>query len=66
MHQVALAEQPEDGTCEVSILHEAVQEERFEVVVVILADENVKDSAALCPGAILLAKAAVAKPPQPV
>ncbi|WP_330274488.1 serine/threonine protein kinase [Lentzea sp. NBC_00516] len=55
--------EPEDGACEVSILHKAVQEERFEVVVVILADENAKDSAALCPGAIFLAKAVVAKLP---
>ncbi|MFJ8958687.1 hypothetical protein ACIRG5_04810 [Lentzea sp. NPDC102401] len=58
--------EPEDGACEVSILHKAVQEERFEVVVVILADENAKDSAALCLGAIFLAKAVVAKLPQRV
>ncbi|GLY46705.1 hypothetical protein Lesp01_03610 [Lentzea sp. NBRC 102530] len=55
--------EPEDGACEVSLQHKEVREDRFEVVVVVLADKDVKDSSTLCPGAILLAKTVVAKLP---
>lgn len=58
--------EPEDGACEVSFQHRALPGDRFEVVVVTLADKGAEDPATLCPGAILLAKAAVAKLPQPV
>ncbi|MFD4671506.1 serine/threonine-protein kinase [Lentzea sp. NPDC058450] len=58
--------EPEDGACEVSLQHKALRDERFEVVVVVLADKDVKDPSTLCPGAILLAKTVVAKLPQPV
>ncbi|WP_394617979.1 serine/threonine-protein kinase [Lentzea sp. JNUCC 0626] len=57
---------PEEGGCEVSVQHKALSNDRFEVVVVVLSDSDVKDSSTLCPGAILLAKAVVAKLPQPV
>ncbi|MGW6929508.1 serine/threonine-protein kinase [Lentzea sp. NPDC054927] len=58
--------EPDDGGCEVSVQHRVVVEgknPRFEVVMVSLGDRDAADPATLCPGAIELAKAVVARLP---
>jgi hypothetical protein len=59
----------EDGECGVSVRHRVARpgaDERIEAMTVVLEDKDATDPATLCPGAVELARAAVAKLPQPV